>query len=179
MKGPTPSLDWHGRGSLLVFLAMRLLLLTAASVVLLTRPAAAEPDKSEATKALEAAIRKALNGAGPAVDACVERYLVERPTTDAKATLDLSVVKTGMVDKCTVEAPVENARSLKECLERAAKGIKFPSPGDGGATLKLEVPVKKGAKFRVPEPGEKPPAAEGQGDDGFVQFFPTGWVPQQ
>lgn len=138
----------------------------------------AEPPKGDA-KAVETAIRTALNAAGPAIDACVERYLVEAPAADGKATLNFTVAKTGLVEKCVIDAPMENARSLRECLERSGKAIKFPTPGEGGATLKVTALVKKGAKFRIPAPDEKPPTDEGPKDEGFVQFFPAGWVTPQ
>lgn len=159
---------------------MRGICATAALMVALPWSAArAEAPKAEAAKAVETAIRNALNGAGPGIDACVERYLVEVPAADGKATLDFTVAKTGLVEKCVIDAPLENARSLRDCLERTGKGIKFPTPGEGGATLKVSAVVKKGAKFRIPAPDEKPPTDEGQKDEGFVQFFPTGWVTPQ
>lgn len=141
--------------------------------------ARAEDPKAAGAKGVETAIRNALNAAGPGIDACVERYLVEVPAADGKATLDFTVAKTGLVDKCVVDAPLENARSLRECLERTGKGIKFPQPGEGGATLKVSAVVKKGAKFRIPDPDEKPPTEAAQQDEGFVQFFPAGWVTPQ
>lgn len=149
-------------------------------LLMLASTARAEPPPSDAAKAAETAVRNALNGAGASIDACVERHIAEYPTADGKATLDLTVQKTGMVEKCVVTVALEGARNLKVCLEKAGRSVKFPQPGEGGATLKVTAVIKKGAKFRIPAPDEKPPEGEPPPqDEGFVDFFPANWVPQQ
>jgi hypothetical protein len=142
-------------------------------------PAAKQVDPKEAAKQADIKVRTALNAAGGSIDACTDRYLSEYPAADGKADIALTVLKNGMVQKATVEVGLEGARNLKPCLEAAGRGIKFPDVANDGATLKITVPIKKGAKFRVPMPGDPPPEGAKPQDEGFVQFLPADWTPQQ
>ena|SRR5688572_6899430 len=133
----------------------------------------AEPSAAD-QKQYEEAARKAINASGPAIDACTARYLEEQPGSEGLAKIAIQVGKGGLVSSAAVDTPLPQARSLKECLERIARTWRMPPPQtDKPDELKLQIPVKKGAKFKIYGPGEQPPPEAADQPQGFLQFTPS------
>lgn len=143
-------------------------------------PTGAAPAKAD-PKGVELAIYKTIMGSAPQIDACTEAYTNEFPSESGQARIVTTVVKDGSVGKVQVSAPMGGVRNLLPCLEKVAKGWRFPklAASTESVQMSLAVVVKKGAKFAIPKPGEKqetPPEEKKEGqDDSFVQFTPTGW----
>lgn len=132
------------------------------------------------------AILRTVNSSGPQIDGCVARYLEEQPGQTGKASVTAVPDAEGRVREASVETPLPQARSLRACLERVAKGWSLPPPKSETAQLTLQVPVVKGQKFRVPNPGEqKEPKKRDTADEdapppsllsaGATGFLPSGW----
>src|SRR5688572_27581185 len=139
---------------------------------LLVLSISAEPAEEEQKK-YEAAARSAINATASAIDACTGRYIEENPEGSGDAKVSVKVIKGGVVGSATVDTALPQARSLRECLERIAKGWRFPAPQtDKPDDLSLKIPVKKGAKFKLYGPGEQPPAEQAKEPEGFLQFTP-------
>jgi hypothetical protein len=134
---------------------------------------AAEPSEEEKKKYEEVA-RTAINATAAAIDGCTERYLEENPGTQGEAKISVTIVKGGVVSNAKVDTGLPQARSIRECLERIAKGWRLPEPQtDKPDDLSLKIPVRKGLKFKLYAPGEqRPPEAAAQ-PEGFLQFTPT------
>jgi hypothetical protein len=133
----------------------------------------AEPSEADQKKYEEAA-RKSINATGPAIDACTARYLEEQPGSEGVAKVAIQIGKGGVVSSAAVDTPLPQPRSLKECLERIARGWRMPPPQtDKPDELKLQIPVKKGAKFKIYGPGEQPPPEAANEPQGFLQFTPS------
>src|SRR5262245_51594187 len=143
-----------------------------ALAVFLLMMISADPSEEDKKKYEEAA-RNAINGTAGAIDACTARYLEEQPGTDGSAKISIKIGKGGVVVAASVDTTLTQPRSLKECLERIARGWKLPPPQtDQPDDLSLQIPVKKGYKFKIYAPGEqKPPEAATQ-PEGFMQFTP-------
>jgi hypothetical protein len=132
----------------------------------------AEP-ADDPKKKYEEAARSAINATGPAIDACTQRYVEENPGAAGQAKVSVRVVKGGAVESAKVETSLLQPRSLKECLERIAKGWRLPAPQtEQPDLLTLQIPVKKGAKFKIYAPGEQPPQEAKEQPSGFLQFAP-------
>ncbi len=129
---------------------------------------------------IEAEVRAVFNKSGPALDQCVAKYLAEYPAADGKATIAVEIADTGKVVKATVDTALSGARNLRYCFESVAKTWTFPPPNQEKVSLSITLAVRPGAKFRIPEPGEKPPPAEqGAQPEGWWSFQPTFWDPGQ
>ena len=142
-------------------------------------PALAEDKKmSDAEKKAEAAIRDALNSTGKAIDSCTERYLKEQPKAEGTARVSVTVSKEGRTKDAQVQTSLPQARTLRLCLEAVARGWTFPKPRKP-TPIGLTVPVAPGVKFRVPAPGEKPPAkaAPKKQKEGFLRLSPGSFLP--
>jgi hypothetical protein len=147
-------------------LAMKALLV---SMMLAPLTVLAEDDQEKA----QAMARKSINATGPQIDQCTERYMGEVPDARGTAMVKVTVIKDGKVGRAVVETALPQSRSLKECLERIAKKWVLPPPQtDEPEDLSLTVPVQKGAKFRIPEPGEETKPGDAPQPDGFLQFTP-------
>ena len=143
-----------------------------AYAVLLILAVAAEPSEADQKKYEEAA-RNAINATGSAIDGCTGRYLEEQPGSKGVVKLSIKVVKGGVVSNALAETTLTQHRSLKDCLERIARTWRFPEPQtEQPDALTLQIPVKKGAKFKIYGPDEKPPAEEQGEPQGFLQFTP-------
>ncbi len=137
-------------------------------------PALAAEVSDEDKAKYEAAAREAINATGSAIDACTDRYIEENPGTQGQAKISIQIVKGGVVKSAVVETVLTGARSLRDCLERVARGWRFPEPQtDKPDALSLQIPVKKGAKFKIYAPGEQPPPEAAQQPQGFLQFTPS------
>lgn len=140
--------------------------------IFLVLAVAAEPTEDDKKKYEEAA-RKSINATGPAIDGCNERYLEENPGNEGSAKISIKIVKGGVVGAALVDTSLQQARSLKECIERIARGWRFPPPQtENPDELSLQIPVKKGAKFKIYGPGEQPPKEAAEQPQGFLQFAP-------
>ena len=134
---------------------------------------------AEDGKALEKKIIGILNGKGPQMDRCVERYLAEYPTADGTLTLTMKVGKAGAVVEASADTKLPGARNLRPCVAGVAKGYEFPAPSkEEGVTLTLSLVVKKGAKFKLYAPGEAPPKPKEGEPEPLFKFLPQGWTPQ-
>jgi hypothetical protein len=132
------------------------------------------PPTGEAAR-IEAQVRQMLNASGPRLDACVARHAEEYPSVDGRATIVATVKQDGSVLSARVETALEGARNLRFCLEQAAKTWRFPEANAATVEVKIQVPVKKGANFRLPAPGEKRTERVEQAKDGFLFFMPGEW----
>jgi hypothetical protein len=138
--------------------------------------AAAGPSDAEA-QALEKKIIGVLNGKGPQMDQCVERYLEEYPAADGGVQLKMEIGKGGVVVEATADTTLEGARNLRPCIAKVAKGYVFPEPARAEkVTLTINLVVKKGAKFKLYGPGESPPKPEAREGEPIFHFMPTGWT---
>lgn len=148
---------------------------------LLLAPPVATAAPSGAQKpetALEKQIRRVLNAKGPAIDACVKRYLVEYPEAKGTAQLKLAIDDEGKVPKAEVSTKLTGARNLRPCLERVGESLQFPKPErkGGGGDITLTIPVEQGAEFEIPPPGAKREAQKKR-PSGFMRFVPNNWAP--
>ena len=74
--------------------------------------------------------------------------LTEYPTADGQVMLQTAVAKDGSVAQVTAVTSLEGARNLRPCLEKIAKGWRFPPHnGEKPAPLTLPVRVKKGSRL--------------------------------
>lgn len=125
-------------------------------------------------------VYNALMGSAPAIDQCTSAYLTEYPSGVGKVVLDCVVAKDGSVAHAEAKTSLEGARNLRPCLERVAKGWKLPPIGSKEVDkLTIAVEVKKGVKFTLLKPGEKPPEPKpgaSQPEPGIVQFLPKAWT---
>jgi len=128
----------------------------------------------EAKKKYEEVARTSINATASAIDGCTDRYLEENPGTQGEAKIQVTIVKGGVVSSAKVDTALPQARSIRECLERIARGWRLPEPQtDKPDDLSLKIPVKKGLKFKLYAPGEqRPPEAAAQ-PEGFLQFTPS------
>ena len=144
---------------------------TVLAFLLLT--ASAEPSADDKAK-YEAAARTAINATAGAIDACSARYIEEQPGSEGTAKLSIKIGKGGVVISAVVETALPQHRSLKDCLERVARGWRLPAPQtDQPDDLSLNIPVKKGYKFKIYGPGEQPPPDQAEQPQGFLQFTPS------
>jgi hypothetical protein len=142
-------------------------------LVFLALSIAAEPSDEEKKK-YEDAARAAINATAAAIDACTERYLEENPGTQGDATVSVKIVKGGAVGSARIDTALSQARSIRDCLERIARGWRFPAPQtEQPDDLSLKIPVKKGAKFKLYAPGEQRPPEKAAEPEGFLQFAPS------
>ena len=131
------------------------------------------PAPGEADAAREAEVRTALNARGSAFDACTERYLREYPKAKGTATVEFRLGPKGRVVRAQADTKLVGARNLRPCLEAAAKTVQFPTSGGGPpGRLKVTIPVEKGARFRLPAPGESPGPAPKKTIRTVIRFLP-------
>jgi len=137
-------------------------------------PAKAGPSPKE----VEMKVHETLAASAPAIDACTAAYTNEYPAAAGKAVIDATVVKDGSVGQAAVNTALEGARNLRLCLERVAKGWRLPPIHGESEKLTLTINVKKGARFSLLKPGEKPAPGQPQAEqqDGFVSFLPQSWA---
>jgi hypothetical protein len=134
-----------------------------------------------AQKQAEELVHRSISATSAAIDACNDAYTAEYPAAQGSARIDVKVAKDGTVAQATVTVNLEGARNLRPCLERVAKGWRFPAHGQADAQpLSMTVPVRKGAKFVLKRPGDKsepakPAAGGGAQEESLVDFMPTGW----
>lgn len=139
-------------------------------------PAGGAPAEAEDAARVKAQLRVALNARGPAFDACTARYLREYPEAKGVAKLDLEVGPDGRVVRATAETRLVGARNLRPCLEGVVEGLRFPvSRKSGPGRLSLDVPVEKGARFRLWGPDERRPEPETQRVETLIRFLPGDW----
>jgi hypothetical protein len=156
----------------------------AGALFFVSAGARAEEPKGAAAKSpsqIEEAVYKAIMSGAGAIDACTDAYTAEYPEEKGNAKLDTTVVKSGDVSKVKVSCSLQGTRNLIPCLEKAAKTWKFPKLNEKteSVQLSLTVQIHKGVKFNMKKPGEKDKPAEdkkNEEDEGFIYFFPTGWV---
>lgn len=142
-------------------------------VLTLVLPAqAAPPMNAEQIKVIDS-----INATGPAIDACVNKYLTEYPSQRGHVMLAVSVNAEGKVASSKATTSLEGARNLRPCLEAVGKTWTFPPPKDKTADLNLKIGVMPGTRFRLRKPGDPPPEpkAEPKPEPGAVKLQPTGW----
>ncbi len=139
-------------------------------------------DKASAeTHKVHMKVWRVLDGAKKEIDGCTARYVEEYPKAKGTARVSTTVQKDGRVSKASVSTSLEGARNLRACLEKIARGWRFPEPQAESADFSFELVVQKGVKFSLLKPGEKPKdrPKEGKGDQGFIKFvgrwLPPGW----
>lgn len=142
-------------------------------------PASAARQRLEA----ELILWRTLMGTASAIDACTQAYASEFPDASGTVELRSEVMKDGTVGRATARTSLEGARNLRPCLERVAKGWRFPPIAKDGEPLSLQIPVKRGNKFFIAKPGEKDEASAAPSErpeEGFLQlipeFLPSTWV---
>lgn len=119
-----------------------------------------------------------INQSGPAIDACVNRYVQEYPSAQGKLSLSVMVGPDGRVVSSRAETALPGARNLRPCIEGVARRWRLPEPKEESATLGIDIPVRPGAKFKLKKPGEKEPKPKKspkQEEPGFMRIQPTGW----
>ena len=137
---------------------------------------------AEEKKAFEKKLVTAINAGGPGIDGCVARYSKEYPQSDGTVRLNMTVGLDGRVSGADAQTGLKGARNLRPCLERVAKGLKFPAPKTAKPVqMGISVPVKKGAKFKLYAEGEAPPPKKDEPEPPRVlrfnggAWFPTAW----
>jgi hypothetical protein len=154
--------------------------LLASTLLFVALDASAQDAKKKEAAMLELQVKvyNMLSGSSGAIDACTTAYTTEYPAADGKVQLEATVVKDGTVSVSTAQTTIDGARNLRPCLEKIAKGWKFPPLNkDGSEKMTLTIPVKKGTKFVLQKPGEKQGAAQQEQPEGFLMFLPESFLP--
>lgn len=130
-------------------------------------------------------ILNTLNASGPRIDACVARYHEEQPGLKGEAKVSVDVDPEGKLRTANVTTGLPQARTLRDCLVVVARAWSLPPPeSEDGGKLSITIPVRPGAKFRIPKPGEKPPEPDASEEEppppqwfnpASTGFLPSGW----
>ncbi|MEL7371584.1 MAG: AgmX/PglI C-terminal domain-containing protein, partial [Myxococcota bacterium] len=103
-----------------------------------TPPPAASPPPPVPPPAVEAipskAIRRAVARSQPAFKKCYDRFRRIRPRLAGRAVLEVKVLASGRVEEGRTKESTMEGSGINECLERATRWMRFPSPR-GGPTV--------------------------------------------
>lgn len=151
--------------------------LIVAAVIAAPLSAAAE-DKAPSPEEQKAAERKlvnAINSQGPGIDRCVGRYTKANPEKKGTVDLALVVLENGKVESASPSTSLPGARNLRSCLETVGKLYALPPPNAKKARLTFNIPIHKGAKFKMYVKGEAPKPKEAAPQPPIFQLLPRAW----
>lgn len=72
------------------------------------------------------------------IKSCYQNRLKSVPTLSGKATLSIRIGRSGNVERANAHGSIKDS-AVFNCMERVAKGIKFPAV-EGGSCAQLDVP---------------------------------------
>lgn len=146
-------------------------------------PPAAEAPKpaAESPEAVQLKVWQALMASATQIDACTQKYTSEFPDRVGSVSITVGIGSDGRVQTVKTDTDLKAPDRLNGCLGSVARSWRLPGhSGEEPASLTLKVEVKKGQKFKLLKPGEKPPAApaaQGQAAPAEPQFrYAPSWT---
>lgn len=115
------------------------------------------------SKVFQMAMYKEISGSSGAIDTCTAKYVDAFPENEGAANVWFSLSEDGAVAKAKVTTSLNSQDNLRRCLRDIALGWKFPKIGPNKVESTIKVHVKKGVKFEMIKPGQKP-GKEGAGE---------------